>query len=333
LSIEAELVAEHLHWLTPDSLNVVSSEAAERPERWRPALRWVIQQPTIESRLLAARVLDRIGISQDVGLIRQFVKLTKPRGSDRELGRELARRLASRVFVEDQGRVRIRIGNQEVAGTLVRRKVLALLCFLLTRPDMSATRDQALEALWPDLEPEVALNSLNQTTYFLRRVFEAQYKEDLSANYVHNEADLIWLDRDLINSRSRTCADLMRGMPSSLEPEAVERLSVEYRSQFALDFSYEDWATGYRDNNHARFLEIMEDMIRSDLESGHLKRGLVLARRAVEAAPEADQLELFLLRLYRRTGAHAAAAEQYGHYAHVVRDELGLEPPRLDEIE
>ena len=40
---------------------------------------------------------------------------------------------------------------------------------------MSSTRDQVLDALWPDLEPLVAVNSLNQTVYFLRRVFESTF--------------------------------------------------------------------------------------------------------------------------------------------------------------
>jgi len=47
---------------------------------------------------------------------------------------------------------------------------------------------------------------------------------------------------------------------------------------------------------------------------------------------QAEHLEFALLRLYRLTGAHAAAAEQYGHYAAVVREELGLEPPPLDAV-
>ena len=37
---------------------------------------------------------------------------------------------------------------------------------------MSSTRDQVLDALWPELDPVDALNSLNQTVYFLRRVLE-----------------------------------------------------------------------------------------------------------------------------------------------------------------
>jgi DNA-binding SARP family transcriptional activator len=57
-----------------------------------------------------------------------------------------------------------------------------------------------------------------------------------------------------------------------------------------------------------------------------------VAQLALQADPDAEQIELCLLRLYRRTGANAAAAEQYSHYASVMRDQLGLEPPPLESI-
>ena len=47
--------------------------------------------------------------------------------------------------------------TRQIAGSAIRRKVLALLCFLLTKPDMSSTRDQVLDALWPELDPLDAL--------------------------------------------------------------------------------------------------------------------------------------------------------------------------------
>jgi DNA-binding SARP family transcriptional activator len=46
----------------------------------------------------------------------------------------------------------------------------------------------------------------------------------------------------------------------------------------------------------------------------------------------AEQIEASLLRLYRVSGAHAAAAEQYAHYATYMREELGVEPPSLDAL-
>ena len=70
----------------------------------------------------------------------------------------------------------------------------------------------------------------------------------------------------------------------------------------------------------------------SDTVSGHFERGIGLAKRALELTPEADQIELSLLRLYRLNGSHSAAAEQYAHYAATMRDTLGVEPPALDAL-
>ncbi len=72
----------------------------------------------------------------------------------------------------------------------------------MSRQNASATRDQVLDALWPDLEPDLAVNSLNQTIYFLRRVFEPAFSEDMTPGYVHHDSDVVWLDSELITSRS-----------------------------------------------------------------------------------------------------------------------------------
>ncbi len=69
-----------------------------------------------------------------------------------------------------------------------------------------------------------------------------------------------------------------------------------------------------------------------DVTTGHYNRGIGVARRALEVDPGAEQVEISLLRLYRATGAHAAAAEQYAHYAAVMREELGIEPPPLEAL-
>jgi DNA-binding SARP family transcriptional activator len=248
------------------------------------------------------------------------------------LGRGLARRLAQRIFVEDQGRVQLRIGTELVQGSDVRRKVLTLLCFLLSRPNLAATRDQVLDALWPDLDPDVAANSLNQTVYFLRRVFEPGFAEDTTPGYVHHHSDLVWLDSELVSSRSIATRAAIRAVESDPSPGRVEDLSSTYGGRFALDFAYEEWAVSYRDSMHASYLEVIEKAVTADTESGHFDRAIGLARRAIEVDPDAEAIELSLLKLYRRTGAHAAAAEQYAHYAAVLRDDLGIEPPPLDTL-
>ena len=67
-----------------------------------------------------------------------------------------------------------------------------------------------------------------------------------------------------------------------------------------------------------------------DIETGHFDRGISLARRVLDVDPTAEHVEVSLLRLYRASGAHAAAAEQYSHYASAIREQLGVEPPPLE---
>ena len=182
------------------------------------------------------------------------------------------------------------------------------------------------------LDPEIAANSLNQTVYFLRRVFEEDYSEDMSPGYVHHDGDIIWLDPELVTSRTIQVRTQVRQMSTPPEPSEVERLVETYRGRFALDFEYEEWASGPRDTLHAAYLEIVERAVVDDIAAGHFDRAIRVARRVLDVDPSADQIEVALLRLYRSTGAHAAAAEQYAHYAEYVRNELGAEPPTLESL-
>jgi ATP/maltotriose-dependent transcriptional regulator MalT/DNA-binding SARP family transcriptional activator len=330
LSAVAELAVPHLEHCTPEEMAVIEAEAAGRPERWRDPLRAAVDSRGSDA-IAAARVLEAIGTKDDIPRLRALAKQMRGR-PESALGRALARRVAPRVQVEDQGRVAIAIGERVVDGSTVRRKVLGLLCFLVSRPRLSATRDEVLDALWPDFDPADALNSLNQTVYFLRRVFEPAFSDDLSPGYVDHEGDVVWLDSELVSTRSHRCWDLIRGLPPDPSPAAVAELAETYRGPFALDFAYEEWASAFRSNLQSSYLQVVEKSVRSDIESGHFARGITLARRALEACPDADSIELSLLRLYKLSGSHAAASEQYAHYSVWLRDTLGVEPPTLESL-
>jgi len=205
------------------------------------------------------------------------------------------------------------------------------MCFLLTRPGFTAARDQVLEALWPDLDPSVAVNSLNQTVYFLRRIFEPSYVEDQSANYVNHDGELVRLDPQLVSSQSSECQTLLEAARRTLDPATVERINRAYVGRFAVDFEYDDWASPFLETLHASYLDVVEQAIRGDINMGMFDRAAVVAQKAIQIDPEAAELEAVLLHLYRRTGSHAAAAEQYSHYAATLRAD-GFEPPSLESL-
>jgi DNA-binding SARP family transcriptional activator len=207
-----------------------------------------------------------------------------------------------------------------------------MLTFLITRPKFSATRDEVIDAIWPDLDPDVAVNSLNQTVYFLRRVFEPDYKDDTSAGYVRHDSDVLWLDTELISCASDDVRRMIDQI--SLDPslDALTELSRRYVGRFALDFTYEEWAVPFRDALHVAYLQVIEAAVARDIELGLYEHGIDLARRALSVDPDSESLQVSLLRLLRGTGAHSAAAEQYAHYASYMRTELGIDPPPLASI-
>jgi DNA-binding SARP family transcriptional activator len=330
LSLIAELIASRLALLDPPVLERVAADADRVPDRWREALRQALVRGDPDVCLEAAIILDRVGERQDVRPLRGVAKELRTSARASGLGLGLARRLAAHVFVEDQGRTSIRVGDRVV--TKVRGNVLALVCFLLTRPNMSAARDQVLEALWPDQTPKAAVNSLNQTIYFLRRDLEPTFSETTSPGYVHHDSEMVWLDAELVDSRSARSRAAIRLAERDPSPENVELVSQTYHGRFALDFDYEEWTGQFRDSMHATYLEIIERAVSADTNAGAFDRAIGLARRALEVAPEAEQIEISLLRLYRRTSAHSAAAEQYAHYAAVRRKESGEEPPPLESL-
>ena len=330
MSILADLLVERLSEADESLLERILSEAMLRPERWRTALRRVADGTSL-AKWRAGRLLDQIGEREDIGRLRVLAKSAKGR-PERALGRRLARRLAPRVYVDDLGRVSVGVGERIVPSQEIRRKVLALLCFLVSRRGFSATRDEVLEALWPELEPTVALNSLNQTVYFLRRVFEPEFSEDLSPGYLQHDSNVLWLDTDLVAARSTSCWDLVRDATAGWSPSNVEALASTYVGKFALDFAYEEWAIAYRDSLHAAFLQVIETAVARDTAMGAFDRAIDLARRALATDPDAEQIEVSLLRLYRLSGAHSAAAEQYAHYANAIRREIGVEPPAIEMV-
>jgi DNA-binding SARP family transcriptional activator len=176
------------------------------------------------------------------------------------------------------------------------------------------------------------LNSLNQTVYFLRRVFEPEFSEQLSPGYVQHDSNVLWLDTELVSARSASCLELIKLAGGSPSSAAVDTLASTYVAKFALDFTYEEWAIAYRDSLHAAYLQIMETAVTRDTAAGAFDRAIGLARRALTADPDADQIEVSLLRLYRLSGAHSAAAEQYAHYANALKREIGVEAPPIEMV-
>jgi DNA-binding SARP family transcriptional activator len=326
LSVVAEEVSRRLADLTPSAAAVVQDEASARPRRWSSALRLAISAGG-SSRGDAAALLSRIADTDDADFLRSQASSVK---SLRDPAAATVRRLAPRAMLHDLGVVRLDLGGRPAERTS-RRKAMALICFLASRSRQASTKDEALEALWPEYTPEMGLNSLHQAIYYVRRIFDPEFREGISAGYLTFDGEVLSLDPDLVDSDSRRCWQLLRSTAAP-DLDATERVLVLYQGRFAIDFAYEEWATDYRETLHAAVLGRAEAAVDGCLYAGDPDRAIQIATAMLAVDPSADVIELGLLRAYKAAGRQAAAGEQYAHYASVLREELGVEPPTLGEI-
>ncbi len=325
-SLLAEELASNLESLSPTSKALVLGEARRRPERWRSALRMAVSAGS-RGAAEAAGVLAEIGSSEDGALLRAVGASKK---AIRPHALAITVRLAKPVFVSDLGVVEVRIGETALPRGL-RRKVLALLCFLSSRAGMAANRDEALDALWPDLSPDTGGNSLHQAIYFMRRVFEPDFREGMNAGYISVDGDIVSLNPRLVDCASRECWRLLQQARKGSE-QALDQVLQAYVGRYALDFAYDDWSSSYRENLHAAVLAAAEaDLVRAR-QLRDFDRAIHLGHAVLAIDPQADSIELELLKAYKSSGRHAAAAEQYAHYAAFVRNELAADPPSYDDI-
>jgi two-component SAPR family response regulator len=190
-----------------------------------------------------------------------------------------------------------------------------------------------MDDLWPDLDPDSAANSLNQTLYFLRRDIDPWYEDGVSANYVVYESELMWLDCELASVDSIEFRDQSRrAIADGADLEAARSALKLYRGRFAPEFEYEDWAMAWRDGLHATYLHLAETTVSRMCESGLLRESAELCQLVLGIEPAAESVERALVWTYGRIGAASAATEQYQHLARSIRQALGVEPPSLRDV-
>jgi len=330
----AEVVVANLDLLPVLPVELLES-VAELPERWLPILREQLGAGLNANSRQAAVLLDWRGSAEDVPLVtafaRKYLKGTVWSG----VGRDIVRRTSPVLRIHDLGNGQLSIGGRTTAIGRIRRKAASLLLYLVSSPRQMATRERVLDDLWPDLSPDAAANSLNQTLYFLRRDIDPWYEVGSSVEYVRYEGETLALDDALVAADSVIFHADAVASSKDPAPDPQRMLSVigQYTGSFAPEFEYEDWAQDWRQQLATAFLHLVDKARAQLLKTGNLGAALGLAQKALALEPRNPELHRSLVGLYLRAGSRSAAAEQYLRYAAIIREELGLEPDPLDQIE
>ena len=190
-----------------------------------------------------------------------------------------------------------------------------------------------MEELWPNHTPSSAINSLHQTLHFVRRDIAPWHDGGVVPDYVPLDAELLYLDSELVQVDSvaflRQASDTLGSADVSRTGPAILKL---YTGRFAPEFEYEDWATDWRTLLHAQFLRLTQVTAAALLKSGRVQPAIDVLTHAIEMDALAFDIRATLVRTLKQAGAVDAATDHYRQYANLMKRELGVRAPPLDDL-
>lgn len=328
----ADVLGRTLYLLDPVP-EVLIDSFRSWPARWLPVLRRAIEESHRANAMAAAKLLAQFGTSSDAPRLAAFERVNRKHLKGVRYARSLAERVSDHLYIRDLGRVEYRIGGRVIPISQTRRKAAALSAYLVTRPSFTATREQVLEDMWPESDPQAAANSLHQTLYFLRRDIDPWYDDDSSASYVTYEGEMLWLNESLVSPESAAFDAAASGaMRAEASIDDQARALGLYRGRFAPDFEYEEWSLAWRDRLHANYLGLAKRVFKRLVGNGRHEEAVRVCQVALAVEPNALDIEQALVWAYAYMGLASAAAGQYAHLAQAHQAELGLAAPPLSEL-
>jgi predicted ATPase/DNA-binding SARP family transcriptional activator len=222
------------------------------------------------------------------------------------------------------GSFEVRVGDRLLESSVWRlQKARSLLKLLALAAGHRLAREQILDLLWPDLEPESAANNLYQTLHSVRRILqtpdgaaEVRLQHGLLSLQPDGE---ISVDVDAFEAAARRarCSD---------DPDLYHAAIALYTGDLLPDDLYEDWAAWRREALRESYLGLLLEVARRHGSRGELRQAMDALRRAVQAERTLEEAHMELVRLYASTGQRARALRQYAVLREALAAELDAEP-------
>jgi DNA-binding SARP family transcriptional activator/TolB-like protein/Tfp pilus assembly protein PilF len=216
-----------------------------------------------------------------------------------------------------------------------RRKSKALVKLLALAPHHQLHREQLMESLWPEQEPELAANNLNKVLHAARRALEPQLKNGVDSRFLStHEQQLIlhvpggfWIDVIAFEQQAQVALQ-------GADVFAYETALALYTGTLLEEDRYEDWAVARREQ-----LQRLQQRLLTRTAQLHEASNLPSAETALDKAVECwqhllsfnatnEEAHRALMRLFARHGSRHQALAQFQKCREVLRKELDAEPER-----
>ena len=239
---------------------------------------------------------------------------------------EATSRSGEKLRIKLLGGFAVSIGPRAVSEAGWRlRKAKTLVKLLALAPNHSLHREQLMETLWPDLDPQAASNNLRKTLHIARRALEPSQSE--TPRYLYLDGDLLSLRSDepisIDSEEFQAAAAEARRFAS---PSAYQAAIELYAGDLLPEDRYEEWSIGRREELRSAYVSLLTGLAQLYESGGELGQAIETLRLVAATDPLHEEAHVGLMRLYALSGQRHQALRQYDQLREALRQELDAEP-------
>jgi DNA-binding SARP family transcriptional activator len=230
-------------------------------------------------------------------------------------------------FVVGRGSWRVGEGwGRPVDARLVR--------FLLANLDSAVPEDEIFEALWPELSPASARNSLQTATSRARRVLDPPGATKSVIESVDRRYRLVLgVDNRVDAEEFRSAAEVALACDDAGDRQ---RLLVRARALWGgeplAEERYSDWAAAYRERLNDRYTAVLAALLEIHERAGEHTEVADVARELVNLDSLNEGGHRALITAYARTGRTGHALRQYLECRRALVEQIGVEPSAATSV-
>ena len=236
-------------------------------------------------------------------------------------------RQTARLSIQLLGSFSVSVGDRILGeGAWELRKAKSLVKLLALSHDHRVHREQAMELLWPELDPQAGSNNLHKALHVARRVLEPELPPKSPSAFLHSRGEFIELDAESLSIDAETFREHAERAHLSENPTVHNEVLAMYGGDLLPEDLYEDWTVAAREQLSAERQGLLLELAGLREQQGDIRAAIEALRSLVTIDPAHEDANARLMRLYARSGSRHLALRQYRSLEDALREELDAQP-------
>jgi DNA-binding SARP family transcriptional activator len=214
-----------------------------------------------------------------------------------------------------------------------RVKSRQLFQILISHREAPLDRDQIIEYLWPEMDPNNAQRNFKVTLNTLNQVLEPERRAGIEPAFILREGTTyalcptadIWLDAQVFKTwiyQANALFDTNLDQAISLIQNALSL----YRGEYLPEARYDTWAAAEREHLAVLFLRSADRLVNIYIQENRFEDTVDLCQRVLFFDNCWERAYRYMMVAFDRLGDHGQAARTYNRCVKTLREELDISP-------